>query len=186
MDGSSDAQLRSTSDEMMSALDRLRVIEFEKRSEPIGEARFQELVEEASDLSRLVFRWAGLQRSIATQVSAPVHAGRPRQRSIEDGEARPLHRVLGAWREAEFRPHHVAPDSPEAQQARHGPERLRGESGQVHDRLLVDGRAPGVPSVPGRDVATSPPVPSGHRPAGRWRGARTGRRVTRAAYQRST
>jgi hypothetical protein len=186
MDGSSDAQLRSTTDEMMSALDRLRAIELEKRSEPIGGGRFQELVEEASHLSRLVFRWAGLQVSIATQATAPVPTGRPPQPSIEDVEARPLDRVLWAWREAESRLHHAAPGSAEARQATDDLERLRDGYRRVHDRLMAGGGGSWASPVPRRDVAMSPPVPSGHRPAGRWRGARTGRRVTRVAYQRFT
>lgn len=122
---------------MMSIIDRLSTIEVDKRAEPIGSERFIELAGEATELSRLVFRWGALQEELARQAAGSILGGPP-GRPIKDVAPRPLHRVLTAWREAEFRLHAAQPDSEERAAAVDDLEALREEYRQMHDRLMAD------------------------------------------------
>jgi len=131
-----ESELRATSDEMMQVINRLRDIEMAKRAEPMGSLRFTELVQEATVLSRLVFRWGALQEEVSRIVQERIQRGEAPDRSIEQVEPRRLDRILAAWREAEFRFSSADVDSPARDQAVDDLERIREEYREGHERLM--------------------------------------------------
>src|SRR3954470_4906337 len=120
-------EIRATSDHMLRMLDELRDVETRKREAPIGTPEFVGLAEEAENLSRLVFRWSGLQMQLASQSQAAVRGGTLEPEPTTSIEPRPLDRVLALWREAQFRLETPRPGSAEAEAAANDIERLREE-----------------------------------------------------------
>ncbi|MBA2487710.1 MAG: hypothetical protein H0V36_00105 [Chloroflexi bacterium] len=131
-----ESELRATSDEMLQVINRLRDIEMAKRAEPMGSHRFTELVQEATVLSRLVFRWGALQEEVSRIVQERIQRGEAPDRSIEQVEPRRLDRILAAWREAEFRFSSADVDYPARDQAVDDLERIREEYQEGHERLM--------------------------------------------------
>ena len=130
-------EIRATSDHMMLMLDQLRDVETRKRETPIGTPEFVGLAEESEHLSRMVFRWSGLQMQLASQSQAAVRGGTLESEPIVTIEPRPLDRVLALWREAQFRLEIAMPGSAEAEAAANEIERLREEFHATTDAKLA-------------------------------------------------
>jgi len=130
-------EIRATSDHMVRMLDQLRDVEMRKRETPIGTPEFVGLAEEAEHLSRMVFRWSGLQMQLASQSQAAVRGGTLDPEPITAIEPRPLDRVLALWREAQIRLETARPGSEEAEAAANDIERLREEFHATTEAKLI-------------------------------------------------
>jgi hypothetical protein len=123
-------EFRAFTDQMLAFIDQLRDAEERKRRVPFGSADFVRAAKETEELSRLTFRWAQMQLSMALSES---------RGAIEDDtelievEPRPLDRVLAHWREAQLRLEIAEPGSPESDAAVRDIERLREEYQVGHD-----------------------------------------------------
>ena|SRR5215212_1787987 len=122
-----EGEIRASSDSMLAMLDRLKALEVDKRQYPLGSAEFVERAEEVERLSRLVFRWSGIQQQMADQSVRRVETGALPAEPLAEVEPRPLDRILATWREAQLRFELAKPGSPEAQDAADEIERLREE-----------------------------------------------------------
>ena len=112
---------------MLEMLERLQAIELEKRRFPMGSDGFVAQAAEAERLSRVIFRWSGLQQQMADESVGAVERGDMQGVPITAVEPRPLDRILAAWREAQIRLEIARPGSPEAETATADIERLRDE-----------------------------------------------------------
>lgn len=112
---------------MLAMLERLQAIELEKRRFPMGSEGFVAQAAEAERLSRIIFRWSGLQQQMADESVAAVERGDMEAVPITAVEPRPLDRILAAWREAQIRLEIARPGSAEAEAATADIERLRDE-----------------------------------------------------------
>jgi hypothetical protein len=130
---SDERELRAASDRMVAMLDRLVGLEQTKRTEPMESELFLDSARQAEELARLAFRWAGVQRELAEDAHARAASGRT-PRTLEGVAARPLDRILAAWREAQIRLEVARPGSPEAAEAVDAIERLREEFRAVADQ----------------------------------------------------
>jgi hypothetical protein len=128
-----DGEYRATSDKLYDILGELRRIENEKRAHAIGSPRFVELAHEAERLSRLVFRWTEVQRTIADDSPQRLRDGEVTGRPIDAIEARPLDTILADWREADVRLAQTRPGTAEARELVDRIERLRDEFRAVQD-----------------------------------------------------
>lgn len=129
---------RASSDRMLSLIERLRMLETEKRGHPLGSTEFVALATEAEELSRLVFRWSQMQEALAEQSRSGDVPAVP----IRDVPPRPIHQLLADWREAELRLVGAPLGSPEAQSATDRIEELREEYQRLTDeqrRSVQDG-----------------------------------------------
>jgi hypothetical protein len=133
-------EFRAFTDQMLEYIDRLRAAEERKRSVEIGSPDFVAAAEEASELSRLTFRWAQMQLEMARAMQAHLNGVQPDVRLI-NVDPRPLDRVLAQWREAQLRLEMARPGSPEAEAAVRDIERLRDEYQAGHDALMEAGGA---------------------------------------------
>jgi hypothetical protein len=164
MDTSHD--LRATSDQMLTLIDHLRELEGTKRAEVVGSQAFIERASEIERLSRVVFRWAGIQLQLAEATVGAVQRGELDRTSLERIPPRPLERILANWREAQLRFEIARPGSPEAASATDDIERLREEFRATQDAMMraASGTAGSTertspdPSEPGpqADRSTSP------------------------------
>jgi hypothetical protein len=130
----SEGTIRASGDQMMELLDQLRTIEATKHEQPLGSAEFVHLARQADELSRLVFRWAGLQLQMAEATPSAVMRGELPSLPLTQIEARPLDRILAQWREAQMRFELSAPGSPEAAKAADEVSRLRREFQEAQSR----------------------------------------------------
>ncbi len=137
----SDGEYRAASDLMLGTLRRLREIEEAKRRVGVGTPEFVRFAAECEALSRRVFTWSRFQQMLAEGSPTARVRGNVSGRPIEDLVARPLDRILAAWREAEVRFRDAMPGSPEAQQAAADIERLRAEYHDTQDGKLPRGDA---------------------------------------------
>jgi hypothetical protein len=115
---------------MLAFIDQLRAAEERKRRVPFGSPEFVRAAKETEELSRLTFRWAQMQLSMALSES-----GHAIEDDVEliDVEPRPLDRVLAHWREAQLRLEIAEPGSPESDAAVRDIERLREEYQAGHE-----------------------------------------------------
>jgi hypothetical protein len=101
----------------------------------VGSPRFIEAAENASELSRLTFRWAQMQLEMARSVQA--QDGVAADVRLINVEPRPLDRVLAHWREAQLRLEIAVPGSPESEAAVRDIERLRIEYQAGHEAQMA-------------------------------------------------
>jgi hypothetical protein len=134
MDG--ERQFRATTDQMLLMIERLRGVEQQKQRAPLGGPEFIAHAHEAERLSRMIFRWSGMQLQMAEASSGAVQRGEMEQRPLSTVEPRPLDRILANWREAQFRFELATPGSPEAAAAMDDVERLREEFQIAQDAKL--------------------------------------------------
>jgi hypothetical protein len=125
MDG--ERQFRATTDQMLLMIERLRGVEQQKQQAPLGGPEFIGHAHEAERLSRMIFRWSGMQLQMAEASSGAVQRGEMGGGPLAAVEPRPLDRILANWREAQFRFELATPGSPEAAAAMDDVERLREE-----------------------------------------------------------
>jgi hypothetical protein len=130
-------EFRANTDLMLEYIDQLRAAEERKRVVEVGSADFITAAEEASELSRLAYRWAQMELEMArtAQLKGDAMAANVR---LKDVEPRPLDRVLAHWREAQLRLEIAAPGSPEADAAVSDIERLRDEYQHGHESQADD------------------------------------------------
>jgi hypothetical protein len=129
-------QFRATTDQMLQMIDRLRAVELDKQASTLGSPEFIAHAEEAERLSRMVFRWAGMQLQMAESSAGAVQRGEMSREPLTSVEPRPLDRILANWREAQLRFEIAKPGSPEAAAAAEQVERLREEFHAVQDAKL--------------------------------------------------
>jgi hypothetical protein len=120
-------ELRAHSDHMVRLIERLHALEEEKHHVGVGTPEFVELAAEVERLSRLIFRWSGLQLQTAELNAARLERGEISGEPLDVFPPRPLDVILANWREAQFRFELAAPGSDEAMQAAQDVERLRDE-----------------------------------------------------------
>lgn len=136
IDVSIEPNLHEVSDALLANLDRLRALELEKRSLPVGSPRLVELATEIEQLAVLVLGTSDTQVDLAKAAVREARAGGlDPNATIEEMSAAPreLHVVLGEWRDAERRLAEVADDSPEALRLRADIELLRAEYRRAHE-----------------------------------------------------
>jgi hypothetical protein len=114
----------ASTDQMLEMLEHLREIEQRKQDATLGSEQLAALAKEAQQVSRLVFRWSGLQEDAALASVRAVRNGATPVR-ISDARPQPVHRILADWREAQLRLEIAQPGSPEAESAANDIERLR-------------------------------------------------------------
>jgi hypothetical protein len=128
--------LHEVSDALLANLDRLRALELEKRSLPVGSPRIVELAREIEELAVLVLGTSDTQVDLAKAAVRDARAGELDPNvTIEELSAAPreLHVVLAEWRDAERRLAEVASDSSEALRLRGDIEVLRAEYRRAHE-----------------------------------------------------
>lgn len=132
----SNRQFRATTDHMLQMVDRLRAVEQDKQAAPFGSAEFIAHAQEAERLSRMIFRWSGMQLNMAESAAGEVQRGETSSEPLTNVQPRPLDRILANWREAQLRLEIAKPGSPEAAAAAEQVERLREEFHAVQDSKL--------------------------------------------------
>lgn len=120
-------ELRAHSDHMVELIRRMRELEEEKHHVGVGTPEFVGLAHEVERLSRLVFRWSGMQVQSAEHAAARLERGEIEAAPLDDYSPRRLDVILAAWREAQFRFELATPGSEEALLAAADIERLREE-----------------------------------------------------------
>jgi hypothetical protein len=130
-------EFRAFTDQMLAYIDQFRAAEERKRSVEVGSPEFIAAAEEASELSRLAFRWAQMQLEMARAMQANGDQVASDVRLV-DVVPRPLDRVLAHWREAQLRLEMARPGSPEADAAVKDIERLRDEYQAGHEAQQAD------------------------------------------------
>jgi hypothetical protein len=128
-------ELRAHSDRMVELLKRLQTLEEEKHHVGVGTPEFLDLAGEVERLSRLVFRWSGIQMQSAEHAAALVQRGEMPGTPLDSVEPRPLDVILASWREAQLRFELAKPGSDEAEQAARDVERLREEFGATQEKI---------------------------------------------------
>jgi hypothetical protein len=137
----SNRQFRATTDQMLGMIDRLRSVERDKQEARFGSPEFIAHAQEAERLSRMVFRWSGMQLGMAEAAAGDVQRGETSTEPLVNVHPRPLDRILANWREAQLRLEIAKPGSPEAAAAAEQVERLREEFHAVQDvKLHPDAR----------------------------------------------
>ncbi len=128
-------ELRGTSDALLANLDRLRELEYEKRTLPLDSPRLVELATEIELLASTVLRTTDRQTDLAKRANEAADRGDLEgEASIETlAPSRDVHSVLADWREAERRLAGLAPDSTEASIARAEVRALREEYRRAHE-----------------------------------------------------
>ena len=106
-------EFRAFTDQMLEYIDQLRAAEERKRSVEVGSPDFLAAAEEASELSRLTFRWAQMELELARKVRSEGEVVAPDVRLI-NVQPRALDLILAHWREAQLRFEMATPGSPEA------------------------------------------------------------------------
>ena len=128
--------LHEVSDALLANLDRLRALELEKRSLPVGSPRLVELATEIEALAAVVLGSTDTQVDLAKEAVREARTGQLDPNvTIEEMSAAPreLHVVLSEWRDAERRLAELPSDSSEALRLRGDIEVLRAEYGRAHD-----------------------------------------------------
>ena len=134
-------EFRAFTDQMLEYIDQLREAEERKRSVEVGSPQFIQAAEDASELSRLAFRWAQMQLEMAQSLQNLSRADgvNPTTRLI-NVEPRPIDTILAHWREAQLRLEIAKPSSPESEKAVRDIERLREEYQLGHEVQETDAR----------------------------------------------
>ncbi|HSH21021.1 MAG TPA: hypothetical protein VK992_00185 [Candidatus Caenarcaniphilales bacterium] len=118
--------LRYTSDEMMRALERLRLLETRKRKMKPGTDAFQKLAKEVEELAGRVFFHTQEQERLATESVELVEAALIDPHPIDEVPPnRQLQIILSEWRDAERRLAEATPGTVQASDANADIERLR-------------------------------------------------------------
>jgi hypothetical protein len=148
-------EFRATTDTMLDIIEQLRQAEVRKQQIEVGSPEFLLTAKRAEDLSRLAYRWAGLQLAMALDTKDRIARGQlDGTTRLSTVEPRPLDRILANWREAQFRLEIAALGSPEAEAATREIERLREEYQVAHEAKLQDGGDPADPfAAPSRETA---------------------------------
>jgi hypothetical protein len=131
-------EIRATSDRTIAILERLGRIEHEKREVALGSPEFVAMAGEVERLSRVLFRWSGIQMQMATESAAAVSRGDLPAGPIAAIRPRRLDRVLALWREAQIRLEVAKPGSAEAEAAANDIERLREEYHATTEAKLAE------------------------------------------------
>jgi hypothetical protein len=131
-------EIRATSDRTIAVLERLGSIERAKRQVALGSPEFVAMAAEVERLSRVLFRWSGIQMQMATESAAAVSRGDLPAGPIAAIRPRRLDRVLALWREAQIRLEVAKPGSAEAEAAANDIERLREEYHATTEAKLAE------------------------------------------------
>jgi DNA repair ATPase RecN len=123
-------QLRSTSDQVMSAIEQLHRLETEKRGLPPTSPRFQKLAGQVEQVANKLVDTAAEQADLGEQLAERQAAAGETGTPIRDIE-RDMNTILAEWRDAERRVAAATPGSPEEAAARADVERLRAEYQQA-------------------------------------------------------
>lgn len=146
MNNEADLELRTVSDRLLTALDRLYELETEKRQVEAGSRRFVELAEQVERLTHAVLSTTQRQETLARASEYTVGADGPSGTPIEQirpaGTERRLKEILADWRAAERRLRDALPGSAEYAQASAEVEALRYEYRFTHEeeRRRAEGR----------------------------------------------
>jgi len=127
----SEQQLRSTSDEVLGTLDKLRELELEKRSIPPTDPRFQQLANEVQQLADGLTSTAEVQAELGEKVAEKHDLAGDEAPAIDETQ-RDVMTILGDWRDAERRAASAVPGSAEETAARADVDRLRAEYQRAH------------------------------------------------------
>lgn len=140
-------EFRATTDTMLEIIDQLRQAEERKQQVPVGSPGFLQAAKQAEELSRLAYRWAGMQLAMALDTNNRIASGQiDGEVRLITVEPRPLDRILAHWREAQFRLEIAALGSPEAEAATREIERLREEyQAGFEVKVNSDGGQPAKP-----------------------------------------
>jgi hypothetical protein len=128
--------LSAVSDAMLANLDRLRRLELEKRTLPVGSPRLVDLATEIEELAVAVLGTSDTQVDLAKDAVRDARAGLvDPNTTIEEMAAAPreLHVILEEWRNAERRLAELDADSPDALPLRAHIELLREEYRRAHE-----------------------------------------------------
>jgi hypothetical protein len=132
-------RLRTTSDELLHRLERLRELELEKRQLTPGTQRFQALVRDIEQLAAAVLTKTVEQEELAEQAIDVREATGVDPAPIADVSARrEVSVILGEWREAERRLSAAAPGTAQQLEAQASVDRLRAEYREAYS--AVSGR----------------------------------------------
>jgi len=126
-------QLRSESDQMLDAIDRLRTLEGEKRIAPPNNRQFQKLAREVERLADTIVGHAETQTDLGV-AAAERHAETGEGTTPIAATPRDVTTILGEWRDAERRAATAQAGSPEAMAAHDEVDRLRAEYQRAHRR----------------------------------------------------
>jgi hypothetical protein len=126
-------EIRAHSDHMVELIEKLHFLEEQKHHVGFGSPEFVSLAHEIERLSRLVFRWSGMQTQTAEHAAAALTRGELSGRPLDEFPPRPMDVILAAWREAQFRFELAEPGSDEANVAAADIERLREEFHAAQD-----------------------------------------------------
>jgi len=124
-------QLRSTSDEVLVALEKLRELEIEKRTVSPTSPRFHTLAREVEQLADQLANTAEVQADLGQKVAQQHAEGAGAAPPIEE-MPRDVSTILAEWRDAERRAITAVAGSSEETAARADVERLRGEYQRAH------------------------------------------------------
>lgn len=128
-----EANLRVTSDRLLSTLEQLQTLENEKRTLPPGSARFQTLAKEIERLSSEIFAQSHAQQQLGQRARVVERNKGVELPSIEESTVtRDLSVILNEWRDAERRLSLAQPDSAEHAVATADSARLRDEYQAAH------------------------------------------------------
>jgi hypothetical protein len=126
--------LRATSDALIHDLERLALLEREKRELPPQDPRLVDLAAEVEKLALRVLGQSVRQRELTEDARELVEAASPDapEQPIA-ATPREIHAILAEWREAERRAMEAGPGSPAALAAKADIDRLRAEYRDAHD-----------------------------------------------------
>jgi hypothetical protein len=126
--------LRATSDALIRDLERLALLEREKREMRPEDPRLVGLAAEVEQLALRVLGQSVRQRELTEDARELVEADAPDapSRTIAD-TPREIHLILAEWREAERKVMEAGAGSPAGRAARQDIDRLRAEYRQAHE-----------------------------------------------------
>ena len=127
----SEQQLRSTSDQVLGTLDKLRELEIEKRSISPTDPRFQQLANEVQQLADGLTSTAEVQAELGEKVAEKHDRAGDEAPAINETQ-RDVMTILSDWRDAERRAAGAVPGSAEQTAAIADVDRLRAEYQRAH------------------------------------------------------
>ena len=126
--------LRATSDALIQDLERLALLERQKRQMTPEDPRMVELASEVETIALRVLGRSVRQRELTEDAREEVRAGAPgAMKHPIAATPREIHSILAEWREAERRASEARPGSAEAKAAEGEIDRLRDEYRQAHE-----------------------------------------------------
>lgn len=128
----SEQQLRSASDEVLVAIEKLRELEIEKRSIAPTSPRFLTLAREVEQLADQLASTAEVQADLGQKVANEHDDDAGAAAPMIEEVARDVATILAEWRDAERRAGTAKTGSNEAAAARADVERLRAEYQRAH------------------------------------------------------